>query len=479
MVVHPTGVGTCVSSASAFPSSRAARSSGMRDDLERRAEHELARVQHERLVAVGLDQRGQVVLLQRRVDVGVPGVVEDPEEPVEPDVDARGLHQPRVVGLQAEAPLGDRGLDVAVGQQHGAESRESLRSLLRANLLNPRRRRAVHHRRRRTSAAGHPARTAPDGPEGTRRGGRRMKSKRVQALILAAAVAAGYAGAAAYSAWALPSVPVVSDFGPGDGLTRYVLTASTGDAAGLLPALESTAGSSTRSGSATAAPSWPPRGWPRRTSRRSRASPTPSSRRPCRCSARSPTRTSRSTATTWTTPGPTPTTSPRWPTPTSTPPRAGTAGPATAAIVAVVDTGYDSDHPELAGALWTNPAESCGSADTDGNGKAGDCHGWNFTTNSADVDNGSYGIARHQRLRRDRRPGGQRARHRRRRPRRHDHAAGHRQRVLGRRRPWAPRRSATPSTTAPTSSTPPGAAPPAAGPWTTCGRPSPTPPPTT
>ena len=60
-------------------------------------------------------------------------------------------------------------------------------------------------------------------------------------------------------------------------------------------------------------------------------------------------------------------------------------------IVAVVDTGYDSDHPELAGALWTNPAESCGSADTDGNGKAGDCHGWNFTTNSADVDNGAYG----------------------------------------------------------------------------------------
>ncbi len=52
-----------------------------------------------------------------------------------------------------------------------------------------------------------------------------MKSKRVQALILAAAVAAGYAGAAAYSAWALPSVPVATDFGPGDGLTRYVLTA--------------------------------------------------------------------------------------------------------------------------------------------------------------------------------------------------------------------------------------------------------------
>jgi hypothetical protein len=47
-------------------------------------------------------------------------------------------------------------------------------------------------------------------------------------------------------------------------------------------------------------------------------------------------------------------------------------------IVAVVGTGYDSDHADLAGALWTNPNERCGSADTDGNGKAGDCHGWNF-----------------------------------------------------------------------------------------------------
>ena len=32
--------------------------------LERRAEHELARVQDERLVAVGLDRRRQLVLLQ-------------------------------------------------------------------------------------------------------------------------------------------------------------------------------------------------------------------------------------------------------------------------------------------------------------------------------------------------------------------------------------------------------------------------------
>ena len=49
------------------------------------------------------------------------------------DVDAGGLHQPRVVGLETQAPLGDRGLDVAVGQQHVAESREPTRSPLRAN----------------------------------------------------------------------------------------------------------------------------------------------------------------------------------------------------------------------------------------------------------------------------------------------------------------------------------------------------------
>ena len=60
-------------------------------------------------------------------------------------------------------------------------------------------------------------------------------------------------------------------------------------------------------------------------------------------------------------------------------------------VVAVVDSGYDSDHPDLAGALWTNPAESCGAVDTDFNGKAGDCHGWNWYTNSADIDNGTNG----------------------------------------------------------------------------------------
>ncbi|GHE08697.1 S8 family serine peptidase [Klenkia taihuensis] len=60
-------------------------------------------------------------------------------------------------------------------------------------------------------------------------------------------------------------------------------------------------------------------------------------------------------------------------------------------VIAVVDTGFDSDHPDLVGSLWSNPNEPCGSVDTDGNGKAGDCHGWNFTTGTADVDNGANG----------------------------------------------------------------------------------------
>ncbi|MCZ2821769.1 S8 family serine peptidase [Modestobacter sp. VKM Ac-2977] len=57
-------------------------------------------------------------------------------------------------------------------------------------------------------------------------------------------------------------------------------------------------------------------------------------------------------------------------------------------VIALTDTGFDSDHPDLAGSLWTNP--SC-TGDADGDGLTGDCHGWNFYTNSADVDNGVDG----------------------------------------------------------------------------------------
>ena len=49
-------------------------------------------------------------------------------------------------------------------------------------------------------------------------------------------------------------------------------------------------------------------------------------------------------------------------------------------LVAVMDSGYDTDHPRLAPAIWHNPAEAAGTAgaDDDGNGFVDDVHGWSF-----------------------------------------------------------------------------------------------------
>lgn len=46
--------------------------------------------------------------------------------------------------------------------------------------------------------------------------------------------------------------------------------------------------------------------------------------------------------------------------------------------VAVVDTGVDADHPDLAGRIWSNPAEARNGVDDDGNGLVDDVHGWDF-----------------------------------------------------------------------------------------------------
>jgi subtilisin family serine protease len=213
------------------------------------------------------------------------------------------------------------------------------------------------------------------------------------AVVLVTASVAGYAGAAAYSALASPAVPVVTDFGPGDGLTRYVLTADEGvspaDLVGAVTpadgvvnaqpvgadrALVATEGLAPHdlealpgvadaeyspavpvAAGTVADPYWPQYGWNLENTGTNAYGQTAVADA------------DDDVTTGW------------------------QAGTGEDVVVAVVDTGYDSDHPDLAGALWTNPAESCGPVDRDGNGKAGDCHGWNFTTGSADVDNGAGG----------------------------------------------------------------------------------------
>ena len=86
--------------------------------LERRAEHELAGVEDERL-AVDLDQLGQVLLLLLDVDVRVAGVAEDAEVAVDPHVDARRLEQRRVVRVDLDPALAEQALDRPVGENHG------------------------------------------------------------------------------------------------------------------------------------------------------------------------------------------------------------------------------------------------------------------------------------------------------------------------------------------------------------------------
>lgn len=50
-------------------------------------------------------------------------------------------------------------------------------------------------------------------------------------------------------------------------------------------------------------------------------------------------------------------------------------------VVAVLDSGTDLDHPDLAGALWTNPGETPGNGqDDDNNGFIDDVNGWDFVS---------------------------------------------------------------------------------------------------
>ena len=62
-------------------------------------------------------------------------------------------------------------------------------------------------------------------------------------------------------------------------------------------------------------------------------------------------------------------------------------------VIAVVDAGIDSTHPDLSGQLWTNPGEIAGNGiDDDSDGYVDDIRGWNIVGNNADLsDNTGHG----------------------------------------------------------------------------------------
>lgn len=63
-------------------------------------------------------------------------------------------------------------------------------------------------------------------------------------------------------------------------------------------------------------------------------------------------------------------------------------------VVAIIDTGVDISHPDLAANIWTNAAEAEGTEgyDDDSNGFADDLHGWDFVNNSGRMrDNNGHG----------------------------------------------------------------------------------------
>ena len=61
-------------------------------------------------------------------------------------------------------------------------------------------------------------------------------------------------------------------------------------------------------------------------------------------------------------------------------------------IIAILDTGVDWNHPDLAENIWTNPGEFLNGADSDGNGFIDDIRGWDFINQDNNpMDDNSHG----------------------------------------------------------------------------------------
>lgn len=66
-------------------------------------------------------------------------------------------------------------------------------------------------------------------------------------------------------------------------------------------------------------------------------------------------------------------------------------GTASASVVAIMDSGTDITHKDLAPKVWTNKKEKAGSlTDLDGSGLPGDVNGWDFTESKANPFNDKY-----------------------------------------------------------------------------------------
>lgn len=57
-------------------------------------------------------------------------------------------------------------------------------------------------------------------------------------------------------------------------------------------------------------------------------------------------------------------------------------------VIAVIDSGVDTDHPDLASKIWVNTSDPIGGGDNDGNGYIDDNIGWDFVAN---IGYGIYG----------------------------------------------------------------------------------------